>query len=148
MPRYVSTEKAVRSFHKFTKPTIKKVFDRLREYIPQSLACESAGISQRTFEFWLEKGRADRDSGLENEHTQLVIDYTNLVCDNVRTQIAQITYGEKGWQARAWLLERLYRIFFGLDGPEIAKLREEIEEAKQLIAMRNAETMKRTKKRK
>lgn len=104
-------------------PRIRKIVgDKLRECVPIGSACAKAGITRQTFYNWMNDG----EEALTNYLTSNIeipadkkryVEFFDTVkraqADAQDNVLMPIRKGKFGWQAQAWILERLFPQEFG-----------------------------------
>ena len=97
------TQAAVRLMAKMTPEVKQRLIEGIRLGLSNKLAAQYAGISERTFYYWLEQAR-DGD----NEKLQLLQDIKRAEAQSAAHALATIKKAaqEGTWTAAAWMLER------------------------------------------
>jgi hypothetical protein len=100
-----------------TEELVEGICRELMAGAPITTACIAAGVKDRTFRSWMQKAEADEFSGVEYDESPHMI-----LADRVRHAYAmgelellrEMRDGDKGWQAKAWILERTRFSQYGL----------------------------------
>jgi hypothetical protein len=112
-------------------PKIKaKILDAIEGNLPYDMAAWSARICEKTLYTWINKGKADREAGIESEYLDLLQGIKEVEANKVRKLEANIEMGIERWQSQAWLLERRWRQYFGADAGIIAELQQTFNDLK------------------
>lgn len=88
---------------KFTPETCKRIVDMLRAGSYPKVAANAAGVSERTFYYWIERAQTDDDY---REFAEAV---DRALSEGEARAVAVIAAAStESWQAAAWMLERRY----------------------------------------
>jgi hypothetical protein len=99
-----------------TPEKVAQICEFLRQGVSQECAATSAGLCERTFYVWLEKGREGVEPYVQflQQVNAAENDAERMLVDTIRTQAAE------DWKAGAWLLERRHPRRWGrLDRSEV-----------------------------
>lgn len=119
---------------KFNQTLAEGIIDDVSNLVPYTIAAEAHQISRATLHRWINKGLEDIQSGKTNtEFAQFCDTIKKSQCKAIKALLDDIKKGEKGWQSRAWLLERRFPMEFAIGAQELAELKQQIEEIKELI---------------
>lgn len=113
-----------------------KIMALLTRWIPIELACGSLGISDYAYYSWKKKGEADIESGKDTIYSNFARAIKEVLVANVDEALDHIR-SEEQWTAKAWLLERRMRNFFGKDMFEI-EVREKLEKLEKIAQNQGA----------
>ncbi len=105
---------------KLTPEVRKALVDSLAAGVDQRHACQAAGISPRTFRYWMTKGR----KGATPETVALFSAVKKAKADAVRRNVAIIQKAAQDgtWTAAAWWLERRHPDLYGSDRKRVKEL--------------------------
>ncbi|HEU4411165.1 MAG TPA: hypothetical protein VFS43_38285 [Polyangiaceae bacterium] len=98
---------------KLTDERMKALVADIELGMPLDIACETNGICLRTFYYWLEKGRADDEAGLDTPHSRFLHTSKRARGLLVRKHLLRVDAasdlpaGEKDWRASLELLGRI-----------------------------------------
>jgi|LakMenEpi03Aug12_release.lakeMendotaPanAssembly.Ray.scaffolds.fasta_scaffold931249_2 transposase len=78
-------------------------------------AAQAAGISERTFYHWMERGEADYESDLDSPFSQFfqAVEKAKAESEKIDLDLIAKAAGEGNWQAAAWRLERRFKDKWG-----------------------------------
>lgn len=119
---------------KFNQTLAEGIIEDISNLVPFTIAAEAHQISRATLHRWINKGVEDIQSGKTNtEFAQFCDTIKKSQCIAVKELLNDIKKGEKGWQSRAWLLERRFPMEFAMNAQELTELKQQIEEIKELV---------------
>ena len=119
---------------KFNSTLTKNIIEDIAQLVPYTIAAKANQIDSSTLYDWINQGLADIQAGKnKTEFAQFSDAIKKSQCQSVKELLKDIKKGEKAWQSRAWLLERRFPMEFSLAAEELAELKLQIEEIKQLI---------------
>lgn len=115
---------------KLTPELRDKIADSVRAGLPITFVGPRHGVSRSGLMKWLAKGRAGNDAAC----VDLLDAVKSAQSEFVEKSLGQIAdHGVLSWQARAWLLERMFRDEFGGDKLELNILKKELRELRTLL---------------
>jgi hypothetical protein len=105
---------------KLTPEVRKALVDSLAAGVDQRHACEAVGITTRTLQYWMKKGKA----GMSPETASLFSAVKKAKADAVRRNVAIIQKAAQDgtWTAAAWWLERRHPDLYGSDRKRVKEL--------------------------
>ncbi|WP_218814181.1 hypothetical protein [Rickettsiella endosymbiont of Dermanyssus gallinae] len=118
---------------KLTPEIAKSIIHDLAQLIPYGSVAQAHGITRNTLYKWITKGLDEAEIGKVSPFSQFSIAIKKNECHSIKTLLDIIRSGEKGWQSCAWILERRFASEFSLGAPELAQLKQDIEELKKMI---------------
>ncbi|RDH39924.1 MAG: hypothetical protein CFE62_006505 [Candidatus Aquirickettsiella gammari] len=119
---------------KFNPTLAKNIIEDIAQLVPYTITAKANQIDRSTLYDWINQGLADIQAGKnKTEFAQFSDAIKKSQCQSVKELLKDIKKGEKAWQSRAWLLERRFPMEFSLAAEELAELKLQIEEIKQLI---------------
>lgn len=119
---------------KFNQILAEGIIEDVSNLVPYAITAEAHQIDRSTLRDWINKGFDDIKAGkTETAFAQFSNAIKKSQCKAIRTLLDDIKKGEKGWQSRAWLLERRFPMEFAIGAQELAELKQQIEEIKQLV---------------
>lgn len=98
---------------KFKPEKIKAILADIEKHIPYKYACESNGIAESTFYFWLQKGVKYAADNIEDEHTKLLESVRTVEKKRMAKHLDKVEKSNKGSHGAQWLLERVFWKHFG-----------------------------------
>ncbi len=81
----------------------KQICEALSNGNSRKASAESAGISRRTFQRWMSRGKVEKDGAFGAFHRDVIKAEAEAVCDAVSCLRKA---AHKNWRAAAWWLER------------------------------------------
>lgn len=119
---------------KFNQILAESIIENIAQLVPYKIVAEAHQIDCSTLYDWINKGFEDIKAGnTETALAQFSKAIKRCKCESVKALITDIKKGEKAWQSRAWLLERRFPMEFAIAAQELAQLKQEIEEIKELV---------------
>lgn len=119
---------------KFNQDRANGIIEGVGSLVPLKFVAEANGITRTTLYDWINKGFEDIQSGKTNT---ALAQFSNTIkkCQYkiIAGLLADIRSGVKGWQALAWILERLYYEYFGAGSQEFVQLKQELENIKKAL---------------
>lgn len=112
-------------------PDVQKIIvDAARKGTPMSFLGPLAGVRRATVFEWVKKGTKPHNPPYTEFADALKEAQSAFVSEQVESIAEQ---GRDAWQAKAWLLERMFREDFGGDKLEVLQLRKELRELRALV---------------
>lgn len=105
------------------------IIEAISHNVPYKLACHNGGVGYSTFDNWIRRGRIAAEEGVESEYVDFYWKLKKVEVEKVMTHLDMIEKGERGWQARAWILTRRHADLFG---EHAFQLQEALDRIKQL----------------
>lgn len=125
-----STRRAGRPAILLTDEVRAAIVECVRNGCPYTVAAKCAGISPRTLQTWLQRGR----DGSAPEYVALVADIEKAKSEAIRVAVEEIrAAGKKNWTAFAWWLERTYPGMYSKDNYRIREVERELAELSKLL---------------
>ena len=118
---------------KFTPEMRAAIVADIADSIPYEYAAEANGISERLLYFWLERGRLDREEGVDSDYATFLQDVKKVERTRIKTHKDNIAGGSPTWTCDAWMLERRWWKHYSRSAPVLdfeARLKK-MEEEKQ-----------------
>jgi len=102
------------SIMKLSKMYINKILDYISQGMSVENACYVAGISEKTYYLWFNKGEEDAKNETESLQRKLYdgIPAARARCEQTHLQNI-MNAGKKNWRASAWFLERTRPHIYG-----------------------------------
>ena len=98
------------------------------------MAAEANQINRSTLYDWINQGLADIQAGKTNtELAKFSSAIKKNQCTAVKELLNEIKRGEKGWQSRAWILERRFPLEFSSCAQELLQMKEQIDHIETLL---------------
>lgn len=76
-------------------------------------ACKAAGVREGAYYAHLRRAKEDMDRGEESEYTFFMDAVEMAKAEGEIKLLSEIRKGDKGWQAKSWILERTRNADFG-----------------------------------
>ncbi len=119
---------------KFNKALAEDIIEDIAQLVPFTMAAEANQISRATLHRWVSEGFEDIQAGRKNtELAQFCDTIKKSQCVAVKELLNEIKKGEKGWQARAWILERRFPLEFSSCAQELLQMKEQIDHIEELL---------------
>lgn len=119
---------------KFNQTLAEGIIEDVSNLVPYAIAAEAHQIDRSTLRDWINKGFDDIKAGkTKTAFAQFSNAIKKSQCKAIKALLDDIKKGEKGWQSRAWLLERRFPMEFAIGAQELAELKQQIEEIKSLV---------------
>ena len=100
---------------KITTALIKVVCATIEEGNYVKTACAAAGVTKRTYDRWLNQAHADISASVEKSiYVQFADNVEQALAKAEVKLIEEIKKGDKGWQGKAWVLERTRNDLYGV----------------------------------
>src|SRR3990167_933993 len=121
---------------KISDERINKIVDSISSNCPYQVAAWGAGICETTLFDWLKTGKEDIANDIDSLYSRLAKSVKEAEHNKMKDHLSVIqsaTDGEeKNWQARAWILERRWRQYFGQDAAQLAEIKQMHSEMKEM----------------
>jgi hypothetical protein len=119
---------------KFNSSLAKKIINDIAHLVPFTMAAEANQINRSTLYDWINQGLADIQAGKTNtELAKFSSAIKKNQCTAVKELLNEIKKGEKGWQSRAWILERRFPLEFSSCAQELLQMKEQIDHIEELL---------------
>jgi hypothetical protein len=119
---------------KFNQTLAKGIIEDIAQLVPYTIAAEAHQIDRSTLYDWINKGFADIQAGkTKTEFAQFSNAIKKSQCQAVKKLLEDIKKGEKGWQSRAWILERRFPLEFSTGAQELLQMKEQIDNIETLL---------------
>jgi hypothetical protein len=119
---------------KFNSSLAKKIIDDIAQLVPFTIAAEANQINRSTLYDWINQGLADIQAGKTNtELAKFSSAIKKSQCVAVKELLNEVKKGEKGWQSRAWILERRFPLEFSSCAQELLQMKEQIDHIETLL---------------
>jgi len=119
---------------KFNSSLAKKIINDIAHLVPFTMAAEANQINRSTLYDWINQGLADIQAGKTNtELAKFSSAIKKNQCTAVKELLNEIKKGEKGWQSRAWILERRFPLEFSSCAQELLQMKEQIDHIETLL---------------
>ena len=106
------------------------IVEAARRGTPLTFCAPLAGVARSSLFLWLKKGQA-----ADTPYTAFSDAVKAAQAEFVGDCLAEIArQGNDSWQAKAWLLERMFREEFASNQLEINQIKKEVKDLKQLLA--------------
>lgn len=119
---------------KFNKTLAEGIVKDIAHLVPYTIAAEAHQINRSTLYEWINQGLADIQAG---KTTTELAKFSNAIkksqCVAVKELLNVIKKGEKGWQSRAWILERRFPLEFSSCAQELLQMKEQIDHIEALL---------------
>ena len=91
---------------KLDNAMITKFADCIRKGVPFNYDCGYCYITPTIARVWMDQGESDLGNGVETLHSIFFLSIKKAEAEFITNSTECISRGDKGWQGRAWLLER------------------------------------------
>lgn len=119
---------------KFNPTLAKNIIEDSARLVPYTIVAEANQINRSTLYEWINQGLADIQAGKTNTELAKFSDtIKKKQCNAVKELLSEIKKGEKGWQARAWILERRFPLEFSSCAQELLQMKEQIDHIEELL---------------
>lgn len=106
------------------------ILESIDSALPYDAAAWRAGICEKTLYNWINQGKADKEAGVDSEFLKLLQGIKKAEGDRMQALAQSIMSGVDRWQSCAWMLERRWRQFYGVDAGVIAEIQQTFNELK------------------
>lgn len=90
-----------------------KILGKIANNVPDEKAAVAGRICPKTFHNWIKKGKEALKNGETNDFTEFFWKVLETKVKKLEEHLKEIESCKKGWQARAWLLQRVYPEIYG-----------------------------------
>lgn len=104
---------------KCTKKICDAILYNVSRRVPRILAAEAQGITSNTFHNWIKTGQEDCENGSNTKYADFFRRLRQVEQELIITHVDRISSAEVGWQANAWITERLFWKYYGQNAPLI-----------------------------
>lgn len=119
---------------KFNKALAAGIIEDIAQLVPYTIVAEAHKIDRKTLYNWINQGFKDLQEEKNNtEFAQFFNTIKKKQCSAVKELLNEIKKGEKGWQARAWILERRFPLEFSSCAQELLQMKEQIDHIEELL---------------
>ncbi|TLY48159.1 MAG: hypothetical protein E6K54_02670 [Gammaproteobacteria bacterium] len=119
---------------KFNKALAEDIIEDIAQLVPYKIVAEAHRIDRSTLNDWINQGLADIQAGkTHSELAQFSYTIKKKQCHAIKELLNEIKQGEKGWQARAWILERRFPLEFSSCAQELLQMKEQIDHIEELL---------------
>ncbi|HEY2567206.1 MAG TPA: transposase [Candidatus Aquirickettsiella sp.] len=119
---------------KFNKTLAEAIVKDVAQLVPFTIVAEAHQIHRSTLYDWINQGFADIQAGKTNTELAKFSDsIKKKQCNAIKELLNEIKKGEKGWQARAWILERRFPLEFSSYAQELLQMKEQIDHIEGLL---------------
>ncbi|KAF5301476.1 hypothetical protein FQR65_LT19211 [Abscondita terminalis] len=110
------------------------IVEDIAQLVPYTMVAEAHQINRSTLYDWINKGFSDIQAGkTSTEWAKFYDAIKKRQCVAVKELLNEIKKGEKGWQARAWILERRFPLDFSSCAQELLQMKEQIDHIEALL---------------
>ena len=99
--------------HKIPRKLLFQICESIRQGNYIKTACKAAGVRESAYYYHLRKAKEDMDSGVESDYTFFMDAVEMAKAEGEMHLLSEIREGDKGWQAKSWILERTRNADFG-----------------------------------
>ncbi len=119
---------------KFNPTLAKNIIEDSAHLVPYTIVAEANQINRATLHRWINRGLEDIQLGKpQTELAKFCDTIKKKQCHAVKELLNEIKKGEKGWQARAWILERRFPLEFSSCAQELLQMKEQIDHIEALL---------------
>ncbi len=122
---------------KLTEDRAKKIIYAIRNNVPHQIAAPAVGLSEKTLEEWLAKGKKDLLNDIDSKFARFTLAVRQAELEKVVDHMQAIETMQKGWQARAWILTRRYAKYFGEHAFQIEELEAKVKVLENMLSSQN-----------
>jgi hypothetical protein len=112
---------------KITESVCNVIIDYLGHDLPIKYAAEGAGICERTFFYWLEKGEKDLSENTQSLYASFLQAVKKVQSDRIKHHLDKIDSDTRNWTPHAWKAERRYGMYSMPDAARLLETMEAIE---------------------
>jgi hypothetical protein len=99
---------------KITTGLIKTICSTIEDGNYAKTACAAAGVTRTTYDRWLNQAKVDFQNGESTIYTQFADNVEQALARAEVALVSEIRDGDRGWQGKAWVLERTRNDMFGV----------------------------------
>lgn len=87
----------------------KKLFEALKRGATIAVACQSAGVSDRTVSEWIRRGEGRDRRKSTKEYAEFAVQVQKAIADSEMALLTKVQQGARNdWRAASWILERRF----------------------------------------
>ncbi len=119
---------------KFNPTLAASIAEDIAQLVPYTIVAEAHQVDRKTLYNWINQGFKEIQEGKKN--TKLAQFFNTIKksqCIAVKELLNEIKKGEKGWQSRAWILERRFPLEFSSCAQELLQMKEQIDHIEELL---------------
>ena|SRR3990167_5361174 len=97
---------------KFNHERSDAILNAIAQYVPYRIAAEANGIGERTLYYWLTRGIADMNDGVDSDFSTFLQSLRKIEQEKIIGHIQCIKNNQKGHKGSQWILEHVFWRYF------------------------------------